>query len=217
MKNYSLNSLMTQLSNHYLCGNMQNTRVITENSQFDIIIERLCYQLIEDYNDFENTCIVGIQTGGVQLAERIIEKLTDILSRPSVMMIKASRGCIVPLGKLDITFYRDDFRTSKKPLSAQENDMPFIIENLKVILVDDVLYTGRSVQSALTALNHYGRPHSVKLLVLVDRRFHRQIPVRPDYIGLSIDSVDEAYVHVEWGKNGENTEGGDKIILTNKK
>jgi pyrimidine operon attenuation protein / uracil phosphoribosyltransferase len=193
---------------------MENTRVITENAQFDIIIERLCYQLIEDYNDFENTCIVGIQSGGVQLAERLIEKLTDIL-----------RGCIIPLGKLDITFYRDDFRTSKKPLAAQENDMPFIIENLKVILVDDVLYTGRSVQSALTALNHYGRPHSVKLLVLVDRRFHRQIPVRPDYIGLSIDSVDEAYVHVEWGENSKNTfenpsvatKGGDKILLTNKK
>jgi pyrimidine operon attenuation protein / uracil phosphoribosyltransferase len=193
---------------------MENTRVITENAQFDIIIERLCYQLIEDYNDFENTCIVGIQSGGVQLAERLIEKLTDIL-----------RGCIIPLGKLDITFYRDDFRTSKKPLAAQENDMPFIIENLKVILVDDVLYTGRSVQSALTALNHYGRPHSVKLLVLVDRRFHRQIPVRPDYIGLSIDSVDEAYVHVEWVKKEENvlanasvaTAGGDKIILMNKK
>jgi pyrimidine operon attenuation protein / uracil phosphoribosyltransferase len=193
---------------------MENTRVITENAQFDLIVERLCYQLIEDYNDFENTCIVGIQTGGVQLAERLIEKLADIL-----------RGCIIPLGKLDITFYRDDFRTSKKPLAAQENDMPFIIENLKVILVDDVLYTGRSVQSALTALNHYGRPHSVKLLVLVDRRFHRQIPVHPDYIGVSIDSLDEAYVNVEWAKKGENvianasvaTEGGDKILLTNKK
>ena len=200
--------------NHYLCDNMENTRIITEKAQFDIIIERLCYQLIEDYNDFDNTCIVGIQTGGVQLAERIIEKLTEIL-----------RGCIVPLGKLDITFYRDDFRTRKKPLAAQENDMPFIIENLKVILVDDVLYTGRSVQSAMTALNHYGRPHSVKLLVLVDRRFHRQVPVHPDYIGVSIDSLDEAYVHVEWGKNEKNTdgtsresrEGGDKIVLTSKK
>lgn len=193
---------------------MENTRVITEKAQFDLIVERLCYQLIEDYNDFENTCIVGIQTGGVQLAERIIEKLTEIL-----------RGCIIPLGKLDITFYRDDFRTSKKPLAAQENDMPFLIENLKVILVDDVLYTGRSVQSAMTALNHYGRPHSVKLLVLVDRRFHRQVPVHPDYIGVSIDSLDEAYVHVEWDKNDKNmehpdksgTEGGDKIVLTNKK
>ncbi len=207
---------------------MENTRIITQKAQFDLIVERLCYQLIEDYNDFENTCIVGIQTGGVQLAERIIEKLTDIL-----------RGCIVPLGKLDITFYRDDFRTSKKPLAAQENDMPFIIENLKVILVDDVLYTGRSVQSAMTALNHYGRPHSVKLLVLVDRRFHRQVPVHADYIGVSIDSLDEAYVHVEWGKNEKNTippshaerdgasrthrdddgsvKGGDKIVLTNKK
>ena len=104
---------------------MQNARIITENAQFDLIIERLCYQLIEDNNDFEQTCLVGIQTGGVQVAECIREKLTEILANtPSQTGI----GCIVPLGKLDITFYRDDFRTSKKPLAAQENDMPFLLD-----------------------------------------------------------------------------------------
>jgi pyrimidine operon attenuation protein / uracil phosphoribosyltransferase len=183
---------------------MQKARVITEQQQFDLLIERLCYQLIEDYNDFDNTCIVGIQTGGVQLAARILEKLTEIL-----------RGCLVPLGKLDITFYRDDFRTSAKPLAAHENDMPFFLENLNVILVDDVLYTGRSVQAAMTALNHYGRPKTVRLLTLVDRRFHRELPVNADYIGLSVDALDDAYVQVEWADNELNKE--DKIIILPKK
>jgi pyrimidine operon attenuation protein / uracil phosphoribosyltransferase len=177
---------------------MQTTRVISEKLQFDLTIERLCYHLIEDYDDFKDTCIVGIQTGGVQLASRIIEKLRGILTDVDV-----------PFGKLDITFYRDDFRTSKKPLAANVNDMPFIIENQRVILVDDVLYTGRSVQSAMTALNHYGRPESVKLMVMVDRRFKRQVPVQPDYVGISVDALDDAYINVEW----QNTEGADRIVI----
>jgi pyrimidine operon attenuation protein/uracil phosphoribosyltransferase len=177
---------------------MQHVRTISEKEQFDLTIERLCYQLIEYYDDFKDVCLVGIQTGGVQLASRLYDKLRELL------------GSIdLPFGRLDITFYRDDFRTSQKPLSANTNDMPFIVEDKKVILVDDVLYTGRSVQAAMTALNHYGRPHSVRLLVLVDRRFNRQIPVQPDYYGLSIDSLDEAYVSVEWAA----AVGGDKILL----
>ncbi len=177
---------------------MEKMRIISEGTQFDLTIERLCHQLIEDYDDFQDTCIIGIQTGGVQLAERLIEKLNDIL-----------RGTNIPFGKLDITFYRDDFRTSDKPLAANVNDMPFIIANKKVILVDDVSYTGRSVQAALAALNHYGRPESIKLLVLVDRHFNRQLPIQPDYIGISIDALDEAYVRVDWATD-ENT---DKILL----
>ena len=184
---------------------MSDARIISEKVQFDLIIERLCYQLIEDYDELENTCIVGIQTGGVQLATRIIQKLKEIsIKEPEIL-----RGVNLPFGKLDITFYRDDFRTSKKPLVANENDMPFIVENLNVILVDDVLYTGRSVQAAMTALNHYGRPHSVKLLVLVDRRFNRQVPVQPDYVGLVFDALDESYVHVEWSE----LEGEDRVRI----
>ena len=181
---------------------MQSAKVISEKEKFDLTIERLCYHLIEDYDTFEDTCIVGIQTGGVQLAARLLQKLGEIL-----------RGGNIPFGKLDITFYRDDFRTSKKPLAANVNDMPFVIENQRIILVDDVLYTGRSVQAAMTALNHYGRPKSIKLLVLVERRFNREIPVRPDYIGLSMDSLDDAYVSVEWAE----TEGEDRILIYPKK
>jgi pyrimidine operon attenuation protein / uracil phosphoribosyltransferase len=178
---------------------MKNVRIISKSAQLDLTIERLCYQLLEDYGDFKNTCLIGIQTGGVALAERLQQKMAEIL-----------RGGIhLPLGKLDITFYRDDFRTSKKPLAANTNDMPFVVENQRVILVDDVLYTGRSVQAAMTALNHYGRPESVKLLVLVDRRFNRQVPVRPDYVGIVMDALDEAYVQVEW----KEVEGSDRVLL----
>ena len=186
---------------------MQLAKVISEKEKFDLTIERLCYHLIEDYDNFEDTCIVGIQTGGVQLASRLLQKLNEILPRQSVGKPHASSDINIPFGKLDITFYRDDFRTSKKPLAANINDMPFVIENQRIILVDDVLYTGRSVQAAMTALNHYGRPKSIKLLVLVERRFNREIPVRPDYIGLSMDSLDDAYVSVEWAE----TEGEDRI------
>ena len=177
---------------------MENTRTISEGTQFDLTIERLCYQLIEDYDDFQDTCIIGIQMGGAQLAERLIEKLDDIL-----------RGTNIPFGKLDITFYRDDFRTSTKPLAANVNDMPFIIANKKVILVDDVSYTGRSVQAALSALNHYGRPQSIKLLVLVDRHFNRQLPIQPDYIGISVEALDDAYVRVDWATE----ENEDRILF----
>lgn len=177
---------------------MQHVRTILEKEQFNLTIERLSYQLIENYDEFQDACLIGIQTGGVQLAARLYDKLNEIQGQ-----------CHLPFGKLDITFYRDDFRTSKKPLAANTNDMPFIVEHQKVILVDDVLYTGRSVQAAMTALNHYGRPHSVKLLVLVDRRFNRQVPVRPDFLGLSVDSLDDAYVKVEWAE----TEGVDRILM----
>ena len=108
---------------------MKNVKTISEAAQLDLTIERLCYQLIEDYGDFSNTCLIGIQTGGVMLAERLQQKLGDILRGATSM----------PFGKLDITFYRDDFRTSKKPLSANSNDMSFVVENQRVILVDDVL------------------------------------------------------------------------------
>jgi pyrimidine operon attenuation protein / uracil phosphoribosyltransferase len=177
---------------------MQKEKIILETAQFNLTLERLSYRILEDYEGFADTCFVGIQTGGVFLGTLILEKLAQIEGKSAKNQ---------PLGKLDITFYRDDFRTSKKPLAANINDMPFIIENQNVILFDDVLYTGRSVQAAMTALNHYGRPKSVKLVVMVDRRFNRQVPIRPDYVGISVDALDEAYIEVE------NTPLGNRVVL----
>ncbi len=178
---------------------MDTSRIILSQPQFNLVIERLCHELIETYDDFRDTCMISIQPRGTPLADRIYRRLTE-LGVPAF-----------PYGKLDITFYRDDFRRGKQ-LSASTTEMNMLVEDMKVILVDDVLYTGRSVQAALTALNHYGRPAHVELLALVDRRFNRHLPVQPDFIGISIDALEEEYVKVVWG-----TEGDDEIILYPKK
>ncbi len=185
----------------YLCRSikfMQKERIILEAAQFELTIDRLCSQLVEEYDDFTDACLVGIQTGGVYLAQRIKSTLATDFSLQHL-----------PLGKLDITFYRDDFRVRDKPLIASAMEMNFLVDNKKVILMDDVLYSGRSVHAALTALNHYGRPESVKLLTLVDRRFNRKLPIQPDYTGIIVDTLDEAYVLVEW----REIEGADKVTL----
>ncbi|HMQ47521.1 MAG TPA: bifunctional pyr operon transcriptional regulator/uracil phosphoribosyltransferase PyrR [Saprospiraceae bacterium] len=165
---------------------MDKGRIIIEPKRFEWIIERLCQQLIEEHQLFEQSCLIGIQPRGVLLADYIYERLRTLL------------GTTLLYGKLDITFYRDDFRTREKPLSASKTEMDFLVDRKRVILVDDVLYTGRTVQAALTALNHYGRPDQVELLALVDRRFNRHLPIQSDYTGMTIDSLDEAYVKVEW-------------------
>lgn len=177
---------------------MKKGRIILEERRFALTIDRLCHQLIEQYDDFSETCLVGIQPRGVLLAQRIRDRLVDILQVSSIRM-----------GKLDITFYRDDFRKRDKPLKASVTEMNFLVENQNVVLVDDVLYTGRTVNAALTALNHYGRPREVDLLVLVDRRFNRHLPIQPDFIGITVDAVDQAYVRVEW----KNLDGADQVLL----
>ncbi|MEL7020725.1 MAG: bifunctional pyr operon transcriptional regulator/uracil phosphoribosyltransferase PyrR [Bacteroidota bacterium] len=177
---------------------MKEGRVILEPHPFRIAVERLAHQLIEQYDDFSATCIIGIQTSGVQLAERLIRRLQELTDTPQFQF-----------GKLDITFYRDDFRTRKTPLKAAPTEMDFIVENKRVILVDDVLYSGRTVQAALTALNHYGRAAQVELVAMVDRRFNRSLPIKADYVGLRVDALDRAYVRVEW----KETEGEDRILI----
>jgi pyrimidine operon attenuation protein/uracil phosphoribosyltransferase len=177
---------------------MSKGRVILTKERFQLTIDRLCRQLIEQYDDFSDTCLVGIQTGGVSLATRLQERLSEMLGIENITS-----------GKLDITFYRDDFRTSEKPLKAYPTEMNFLVEDKNVILVDDVLYTGRTVQAALTALNHYGRPRRVDLVSMVDRRFNRELPIESNYIGLIVDALDEAYVRVEWSE----TQGQDRILI----
>nr|MBS0037736.1 bifunctional pyr operon transcriptional regulator/uracil phosphoribosyltransferase PyrR [Saprospiraceae bacterium] len=181
---------------------MEEGKVILEKTRFYITLRRLCEELIENYGDFQDTCLIGLQPRGVFLAERIVNYLrTEV------------KDCRLEYGKLDITFYRDDYRIREKPLSASPTEINFIVENKKVILVDDVLYTGRSVQAALTALQHYGRPMSVELLALVDRRFNRHLPIRANYVGITVDSVDDAYVRVDW----EEGTMANRILLFPKK
>jgi len=171
----------------YFCFCMDDGKVILEKTRFYLTLRRLCEELIENYGNFDNTCIIGLQPRGVALASRIVDYLK-----------KEVKDCQFKYGKLDITFYRDDYRIREKPLSASPTEIDFIVENKKVLLVDDVLYTGRSVQAALTALQHYGRPEVVELLTLVDRRFNRHLPILANYVGVTVDSVDDAYVRVDW-------------------
>lgn len=177
---------------------MSRGKVILNQDHFRLTIDRLCLQLIEEYGDFKNTCIVGIQDRGVLLANRMIERMKVL--EPSAT---------IEYGKLDITFFRDDFRIREEPLKARKTEMDFLVDKKNVVLIDDVLYTGRTIHAAMTALQGYGRPQRVELLTLVDRRFNRHLPIKSDHTGIRVDALQEAYVKVEW----EETEGQDRILL----
>ncbi len=180
---------------------MSKGKTILTQDQFQLTIERLCYELIENYDDFDNACIVGIQHRGALLADRIVHTL------------ESNMNVAVEYGKIDISFYRDDYRRREEPISPSETVMDFIIEDKKVILVDDVLYTGRTIHAAMSALQHFGRAKEIELLTFVDRRFNRHLPIRADYKGITVDAIDEAYVKVEW----EHLDGKDQIKFFSKK
>lgn len=181
---------------------MQEGKILLNSHQFKLTLERLSHQLLEDWDQFGNACIIGIQPRGVLLAQRLHQRILEL-----------SGLSHIDFGKLDITFYRDDFRMPEGPLAPHPNEIDFIVADRNVLLVDDVLYTGRTIQAALAALQHYGRPAAVELLALVDRRFNRHLPIQPDYVGLSIDALDEAYVRVRWAE----IHGEDAILLFDKK
>jgi pyrimidine operon attenuation protein/uracil phosphoribosyltransferase len=136
-------------------------------------IDALAESIHRTHAEFDNTVIVGIQQGGVLVSKYLSAALKSNFKYNSI-----------PLGELDITFYRDDFR--KQVLAPDRMHLPFDIENKTVILVDDVLFTGRTIKAALDALLDYGRPAKVELCVLVDRKEHRQFPIQPDYVGNSM-------------------------------
>jgi pyrimidine operon attenuation protein/uracil phosphoribosyltransferase len=173
-------------------------RTLLDGKKFQITIKRLCHQLIENHNDFSNTALIGIQPRGSYFADRVKQELSEILDTKNLRK-----------GNLDITFFRDDFRRKDGFVSANSNSIDFIIEGCNVILIDDVLWTGRTIRAALDALLAFGRPAKVELMVLIDRRFSRQVPIEPDYIGQQVDSLDYQLVKVSW----KETEGEDKVIL----
>ena len=176
---------------------MQNLTLLG-GEKFQITLQRLCHQLIENHNDFSKSVILGIQPRGIGLSKRIAKQLQIILPNHKINH-----------GVLDITFYRDDFRRGDYPLIPSATEIDFIVEGKKVILIDDVLWTGRTIRAAMDALQAFGRPEKVELLVLVDRRYSRQFPIEADYIGIKVDSISSQKVVVSW----QETDGEDKVIL----
>lgn len=182
---------------NYICRQFMKPRVLINSKQFELTLTRLCFELIENHNHFTETVILGIQPRGTLLSRRIFEQLSRVNSNH------------IDYGELDITFYRDDFRRRREPLAANKTTINFEIENKKVILIDDVLYTGRTIRAAMDALMDYGRPKSVELLVLIDRRFSRHLPIQPDYIGKTVDAIESERVKVEW----KETDKTDQVLL----
>ncbi len=160
---------------------------ILSEQQLAITIKRLAHQVLENHVDLENTVIIGLQPRGVFLSDQLVDEMKKEIAPEKIQY-----------GKLDITFYRDDIR--KELHIANQTDINFSIEGKKVILIDDVLYTGRTIRAAMDALLDFGRPDKVELCVLIDRRFNRQFPIQPDYTGRSIDTIISQKVKVEWGK-----------------
>ncbi|MDB4074750.1 MAG: bifunctional pyr operon transcriptional regulator/uracil phosphoribosyltransferase PyrR [Crocinitomicaceae bacterium] len=172
-------------------------QVILNSKHFELTLNRLCYQLIETHNDFSNSVLIGLQPRGVNVVRRLKSKLEEILGKEIVC------------GNLDITFYRDDFRRREIPLIPSATNIDFVIENKNVVLIDDVLYTGRTIRSGLDALLAFGRPSKVELLTMIDRRFKRDLPIQADYIGKTVDTLISERVSVEWNE----IEGEDKVVL----
>ena len=177
-----------------------SSKIILNSNQLNILINRLVCQLIENHNDFSNTVLIGLQPRGVYFLSRIISLLKNKYNRKNINY-----------GLLDITFFRDDFRRHNKPLNPNISDMNVKIESKSVVLIDDVLYTGRSIRAALTAIETYGRPKFIELLILIDRRFSRELPIHPNYTGVEVDSIQNDRVTVNWKDN----ESEDSVYLIN--
>lgn len=171
-------------------------KTVLNEQQLAITIKRLSHQILENHTNLENTVLIGIQPRGVYVSDRVVQEIRQLVP-PGTLQY----------GKLDITFYRDDVR--RELHVPNHTDIPFSIENKNVVLIDDVLYTGRTIRAALDALLDFGRPSRVELCILVDRRFSRQLPIQADYVGRSIDSIISQKVKVFW----KEKDGKDEVGL----
>lgn len=169
---------------------------ILTQKQIQLIVKRLAHQILENHIQLDNTVLIGIQPRGIFLSDRIVNELKQLLPSEKILY-----------GKLDITFYRDDVRREVK--LANSTSIPFSTENKNIILIDDVLWTGRTIRSAMDALIDFGRPAKVELCVLIDRRFTREFPIQADYVGREIDTFPSQKVFVRWKENNQQ----DEVIL----
>lgn len=175
-------------------------RILLDKKDIELTLNRLLFELIENHGDFDDSIIIGLQPRGVFLARRLKSLLEKELRKE------------VTYGELDITFFRDDFRRTENTLVPNKTSIDFLIENKKVILIDDVLFTGRSIRSAMDAMLSFGRPSKVELLVLIDRKYSRHVPIEPNYVGKTVETIKEEKVKVEWASEQDE----DRIVLLSK-
>ena len=164
--------------------------ILFNNSRVNICLDRLAYELLENHNDFSETVLIGLQPRGKFLSKNIVNVLKNKYSLQKL-----------DYGYLDITFFRDDFRTKTNILIPNETNFKLDVNNKKVVFMDDVLYTGRTIRAALTAIESFGRPKSIELLILVNRRYCRELPIQADYKGFNVDVYEDQKVYVNWSEN----------------
>ena len=170
--------------------------IIMDSSAVDRSLTRIAHEIIEKNKGTEDLALIGIRTRGVPLAERLAEKIEDI------------EGIKVPVGRLDITLYRDDLTTLADQPVLHGTDVDFDVAGKRVVLIDDVLYTGRTVRAALDAIIDLGRPYLIQLAVLVDRG-HRELPVRADFVGKNVPTSKKELILVKL----ESTDQAEQVVL----
>lgn len=171
-------------------------KTLLNSKDLKIKLSRIVHQIIEYNNDIENLAVVGIKTRGEYLGKRVVNEL------------KAATNKNIPFGTLDITLYRDDLRQNPVIPELKETDIPFKVEDTTIILVDDVLFTGRTIRAAIDAIMDYGRPSKIKLAVLIDRGL-RELPIQADYVGLNIETSLSEKIKVFL----KETDKKDKVVL----
>lgn len=173
-------------------------KTLLDHKQLNITLQRLAHQLVENHLTFEDTAIIGIQPRGVWLSDRIAQLVKEITGQQQLNY-----------GRLDITFYRDDVHQTANIQLPAQTDITFSVQKKNVILIDDVLHTGRTIRAAMDALLDFGRPQHVELLVLIDRRFSREVPIQPDYVGQTVDTIMTQKVKVFW----QEKDNKDEVVL----
>ncbi len=177
---------------------MKQKRVVMDEEGIDRALTRIAYEMLERNKGVEGMVLVGIRTGGVFLAQRLQKKIAEM------------EGIVAPLGILDITLYRDDVHSSRKKPQLAKTDIPFSLDEKKVVLVDDVLFTGRTIRAAMDALIDFGRPRLIQLAVLIDRG-HRELPIRADFVGKNLPSSLWEAVAV----NLAEKDGTNEVVIEN--
>ena len=168
---------------------MTNKSRLFNRERLEITIDRLCHQLIENHKNFNNSVLIGLQPRGIFFFFIIKRKINLLLEKE------------IESGILDTTFYRDDFRSNEIP-QAKETLIPFLVDDKKVVIIDDVLFTGRTVRSAMDGIMNFGRPKKIELLVLVDRKYSRDIPIEPTYCGIKINTITSDRIEVNLVEQG---------------